>query len=485
MDIFDTENFVPPFELRDNEEQVEAWYNNPARQENRRLAEENLRLKKLLRENGISWDRRLTLDLNDPTGSRGAWADSKAARRSSRSGRSDQRLPSLPVEIILYILEYSLTSSQPIIDPLSKLNPHVLLPEEKKMSKAQIAINFLATCRAYHDEGERFLWRNNTFVFTDCLALQNFRNLGLEHRKQITHITMRITARYYDEDFEREHRAPYPTSNPTRNPLRLRVIPRVYDNTLARRGFRSYTWLQVVDFLTVLRPPFDPDHDTTQPRPRLLPALESLRIDLVNFPSDFLTAPSPVEMHALTGHDLSMSLKELQLTGIPECQWGSDMASHLVRMVRDDGLFLKSDSTYVSSNRVRKQSDGDWEPRAVRAWKVLAEEYLQSKKKTNGSSLPMGGGHHGHHSHHGTVKIPAVPAEEGQPETTWQNRRTLWKRVPVSRDSEERVWAEFDRTTGTIILSEEYENPDMDTYDPEELVCHHCQMMHSPYDDDY
>ncbi|KAK0665607.1 hypothetical protein QBC41DRAFT_11599 [Cercophora samala] len=486
MNVFDQENFVPPFELRDHEEQTEAWYNNPARQENRRLAEENLRLKKLLRENGISWDRRLTLDLADPTGSRGTWADlAKKSRRSSRSERSGQRLPSLPVEIILFILEYSLLSSHPIIDPLSKLNAHALLPEEKKISKDQIAINFLATCKAYHAEGTRFLWKNNSFVFTDCLALQNFRTLGLEHRKHMTHITMRIIAKYYDEDPDREHRAPYPTSNPPRKPLRLRVIPRVPDDTLARRGFRSYTWLQVVDFLDVLRPPFDPDHDTAKPRPRLFPALESLRIDLVNFPSDFLTAPSGPEMHALTAHDLSMSLNELQLTGLPECHWGSDLASHLGRMVRDDGLFLKTDSSYVLSNRLRKQPDVEWEPRAIRAWKVLAEEYLQSKKKKKASSLSNSGGHHGHHSHHGSVKIAAVPTEEGAPETTWRERRTLWKRVPVSRDSEERTWVEFDRTTGTAIPREEYADPDTDSYDPDELVCHHCQMMHSPYDDDY
>ncbi|KAK4172159.1 hypothetical protein QBC36DRAFT_80093 [Triangularia setosa] len=489
MDRWDQENFIPPFELRDQEEQAEAWYNNPARQESGRLAEENLRLKKMLRENGISWDRRLTLDLTDPTGSRGTWAEpAKKSRRSSRGDKSqsDQRLPSLPVEIMLYILEYSLTSSHAILDPLARLNPNALTPEERKVSKDQIAINFLATCKAYHAEGTRFLWRNNSFVFTDCLALQNFRNLGLEHRKDMKHITMRIIARYYDDDLERDHRAPYPTLNPRSQPLRLRVIPRVHDDTLARRGFRSYTWLQVVDFLDALRPPFDPDHDKTKPRPRLLPALESLRIDLVNFPSDFLTPPGGPEMHALTAHDLSLSLKELQLTGITDCHWGADISSQLGRMVRDDGLFLKSDSTFVLSNRLRKQSDADWDARAIRAWKVLAEEYMKSKKKKKvSSSLSIGGGHHGHHSHSGLVKIQAVPEEEGAPETMWQERRTLWKRVPLSRDSDERKWVEFDRTTGAPIPANEYMDPVTDSYDPDELVCHHCQMMHSPYDDDY
>ncbi|KAK0744826.1 hypothetical protein B0T21DRAFT_407902 [Apiosordaria backusii] len=485
MDRWDQENFVPPFELRDQEEQAEAWYNNPVRQENRRLAEENLRLKKMLRENGISWDRRLTLDLTDPTGSRGTWTDAaKKSRRSSRSERSDRRLPSLPVEIMLLILEYSLTSNHPIIDPLSRLNPNVLTPDERKISKDQIAITFLATCKVYHAEGTRFLWKNNSFVFTDHLSLQNFCTVGLEHRKNMKHITMRIIARYYDDDLERDHRAPYPTFNPRQHYLRLRIIPRIQDDTLARRGFRSYTWHQVVDFLDVLRPPFDPHHDKTKPRPRLFPELESLRIDLVNFPSDYLTPPGGPGMHSLAAHDLALSLKELQITGIPDCHWGSDMSSQLARLVRDDGLLLKSDSTYVLSNRLRKQSDVSWEPRAIRAWKVLADEYLKSQKRKKSSSLSIGA-HHGHHTHTGSVKIPAVPEEEGAPERKWQVRRTLWKRVPLTRDSGERKWVEFDRTTGSPIPAEEYGDPETDIYDPDELVCHHCQMIHSPYDEDY
>ncbi|KAK4199985.1 hypothetical protein QBC40DRAFT_77042 [Triangularia verruculosa] len=489
MDPWDHENFSPPFELRDQQEQAEAWYNNPARQENRRLAEENLRLKKLLRESGISWDKRLTLDLSDPTGSRGTWAEpGKKPRRSSRSGKSSQRLPNLPVEIILFILEYSLTSHHPIIDPLSRLNPNAITSDERKISKNQVAISFLATCKAYHAEGTRFLWKNNSFIFTDYLTLQNFSTLGLEHRKNMRQITMRITARYYDDDPERtEHPAPHPKPTAGRRDLRLRVIQRVQDdNSLARRGFRSYTWHQVVDFLDVLRPPFDPNHDQTKPRPRLLPGLESLRIDLVNFVPDYLTPPGGPQLHNLASHDLALSLRELQLTGLPECHWGADLSAGLARLVKDDGLFLKAEPTYIFSNRLRKQSDIHWEMRAIRAWKVLADEYLKSQKKKKGSSTAAAVGHHNHHSHNGPVKIPAVPEEEGAPETQWKERRTLWKRVPVSRDAvDEREWVEFDRTTGAPIPANEYGDPATDSYDPDELVCHHCQMMHSPYDDEY
>ncbi|KAK3294044.1 uncharacterized protein B0H64DRAFT_443132 [Chaetomium fimeti] len=40
----------------DQEEQAKAWYDEPTRARSRLLETENLRLKKLLREHGISWN---------------------------------------------------------------------------------------------------------------------------------------------------------------------------------------------------------------------------------------------------------------------------------------------------------------------------------------------------------------------------------------------------------------------------------------------
>lgn len=478
---------MTPFEQRDQEEQAEAWYNHPVRVQNRQLLDENMRLKKLLRENGISWDPLLTLDPTDPT--RGTWSSPKRARTRSSKGSAmlspgNRWLPTLPVEIQLYILEYAMTSKFPIIDPLCKLNRDSITTAERTRGN-QIAIGFLATCRAYCVEGTRFLWTNNTFVFTSHHALRNFANVSLEHRKSIRHVTLRIIARYYDDE-ERPHQAPYPAWEYAHDRMvNLKVIPRVREQNLARKGFRSYSWDQAVDFLDALRPPFDPNHPKGQPRPRLLPGLESLRMDFVNFPENYLSPPGGPSIHNLASHDLGSTLNELQVTGLPECTWGQEVATQLSRMVKDDGLFLKADSTFVyTGNRLRPMSDRSrwdpcWYPKVVRAWKALAEEYASSRK-TGTPGQPSRGHRHGHA---GQSTMPPAPKEEGHPVSRWKRRRTIFKRAPVRQDSEERVWHEFDRLSGRPIDFDDYDS-DEDEYDAEELICLHCGVMHSPYGDD-
>lgn len=489
--------FIPPFEQHDQEDDAEVYYNRPLRDQNQQLVDENLQLKKLLRENGISWSPSLILNPDNPE--RGIWSEAvwpsgKKGSRSRISGikgsrsrlRHVRRLPSLPVEIQLRILEYALTSDYPIIDPLSKINQDALTPEEKKRGN-QIAIGFLSTCKAYHTEGTHYLWTNNTFVFTSYVALRNFSSLSFKYRQNIKHITMRIIARYYDNEMRR-HSAPYPAEEARSLTIQLPIIERLREPTLARRGFRSYSWLQIVDFLDALRPPFVPDHPREEPRPRLLPGLDSMRMDLVNFPPDFFLSPGGPAIHNMASHDLACTLNELQLTGVPECQWGGDISHQLARMVKDDGLLLKNNSTFVYSRYLRRFSKADktkWSMRAVRAWKVLADEYIRNSKKTGNP------GHHHHHHHHthrdgpGATAMPSAPKEDGAPPTVWKHRRTLWKRVPINRESEEREWVEFDRTTGFRVPEDHYGDEDKDTYDEDDLVCTHCGVIHSPYDEDY
>lgn len=482
---------MAPFEQRDQEEQAEAWYNHPVRTQNRQLADENMRLKKLLRENGISWNSLLTLDSKDPTHTRGTWASrTKRNRRRSLKGaelvslsQEDRRLPTLPVEIQLYILEYAMTSKYPIIDPLCKSSRDSMTPAEKTRSN-QIAIGFLATCKAYLVEGSRFLWSNNKFVFTNHHALRSFSNLNFDLRKGVKHITLRIIARYYDDE-ERQHVAPYPSSEYAHEKtINLRVIPRAREENLARRGFRSYSWDQAVDFLDALRPPFEPNHPKGQLRPRLLPGLESLRMDFVNFPENYL-APPGGPIHNMASHDLGCTLNELQLTGLPGCTWGQEVATQLSRMVKDDGLYLKSDSTFVySGNRLRSMSskprwDPSWYPKVVRAWKVLADEYACTKTSP---SPPQNSRAHWH-DHAGQSGMPAAPKEEGHPESLWRKRRTIFKQVPIIQDSDNRVWVEFDRLSGQPIEPNDYDS-DSDEYDVEDLICLHCGIMHSPFGED-
>jgi hypothetical protein len=473
-----------PGEERDQEEQAKAWYDEPTRARSRLLETENLRLKRLLRENGISWDPRLTLDPNDRT--RGSWSSPKRSRTRKSKGsvsleRGNSHLPMLPVEIQLYVLEYALTSKTPIIDPLSKSNRDTLSTAERTADN-QLAIGFLATCKAYLVEGTRFLWSNNTFVFTSHLALRNFANLGLEHRKGIKEATFRIIARYYDDE-ERKHLAPYPSIVDTYfKTINLKTTLRTKEDSLARKGFRSYAWEQVVDFLDAMRPPFDPHHPKGQPRPRLLPGLESLRMDFVNFPDSFLSPGSGSFLHGFASHDLGCTLNELQLTGLPACDLGDELVSELSGMIKDEGLLLKSDATYVySGNQLRQMSNRakwmpSWEAKVVRSWKVLADEYARSKSKP---SVPQPSHPHHRHSHAGHHRMPPAPKEEGHPESPWKARRTLFKRIPIEQDCDDRVWAEFDRLTGREIDPAEYDIED-DEYDISDLVCPHCDVMHPP-----
>ncbi|KAL2143621.1 hypothetical protein VTI28DRAFT_10206 [Corynascus sepedonium] len=481
---WDPDTSIIPGEERDQEEQAKAWYDEPTRALNRELVSENLRLKRLLRENGISWDPRLTLDPDDRT--RGFWSSSKRSRTRKFRGSSsfihgNQHLPMLPVEIQLYILEYSLTSKYPIIDPLSKLNKEALVPEERARGN-QIAIGFLATCKAYFLEGTRFLWSNNTFVFTSHVALRNFSYLSLEHRRGIKHVTFRIIARYYDDE-DRKHLAPYPSANDMfYKTINLRTIPRIKENSLARKGFRSYAWNQVVDFLDAMRPPFDPDHPKGQPRPRLLPGLESLRMDFVNFPDSFLSPGSGNFLHGLASHDLGCHLNELQLTGLPICDFGEELVAELSGMIKDDGLLLRSDAAFVYSGKQlrpmaqrAKRWMPEWDAKVIRSWRALADEYARSKGRT-----PATEPSHPHHRHgHGHHRMPPAPQEEGHPKSLWKARRTLFKRVPVEQGEDDRVWVEFDRLTGLPIEPEEYDS-DEDEYDVSDLICPHCDVMHSP-----
>ncbi|KAL2259823.1 hypothetical protein VTK26DRAFT_6364 [Humicola hyalothermophila] len=483
MDM-DLGNAMTPFEQRDQEEQAEAWYNHPVRAQNRRLVEENMRLKRLLRENGISWDPVSTSDSGDRPGGTRKRPRTRSSKGPAPLNQESKVLPTLPVEVQLFILEYAMTSKYPILDPLCKANREAMTLAEKTRGN-QIAIGFLATCKAYLAEGTRFLWKNNKFVFTSHHALRNFCELSLEHRKNIKHVTLRIIARFYDDE-ERGHPAPYPSSEYAHErTINLKVVPRVKEPNLARKGFRSYSWEQAVDFLDALRPPFDPNHPKGQPRPRLLPGLESLRMDFVNFPEDYLPPPSGPSLHNLASHDLGCTLNELQLTGLPDCTWGVEVATQLSRMVKDDGLLLKADSTYVfSGNRLRSMADRQrwdpcWYPRVIRAWKVLAEEYARSKKHAVSSP-----GHRAHpHDHGGQRCMPPAPKEEGHPESLWKERRTIFKRVPVRQDSDERIWCEFDRLSGHPIEFDEYDSED-DEYDVDDLICDHCGVMHSPYGDD-
>lgn len=227
---------VFPWDGRDHEEQAEHQYNAPLRTQNRQLEDENMRLKRLLRENGIPW--------NDAVASHPGFqsAPNSHRRRSSRLSaldQSSQKLPHLPVEVILRIMEYALIARDPIIDPLSKATAEHLTTVEARRAP-QTAIGFLTTCKAYNVEGKRIFWAYNTFTFTSPETLRRFVDLPYQFRKSIQHINLRIIARYYDDE-QRTHRMDPDYHPDVTKSQSLKVVPRAKDPaSMSRSGFVSF-----------------------------------------------------------------------------------------------------------------------------------------------------------------------------------------------------------------------------------------------------
>lgn len=172
-----------------------------------------------------------------------------------------------------------------------------------------------------------------------------------------------------------------------------------------------------------------------------------MRIDFVNFPDYFLPIPD-LSLHEIASHDLGYTLNELMLTGLPCCEVGDKASIDLQGMVKDDGLFLCHAPSYIQQKRCLKPLRGyGGLARVVRAWRKL-------DKKRERRQL-----------------IPAVPEETGHPQSVWKKRKTLWKRVPMTRDSDQREWVEFDRNTGECI--DEFD------VDSDEGVCPNCGVVHT------
>lgn len=446
-----------PWECRDKDDQAESLYNVPLHQSNRALAQENARLKKLLRQHGIPWSS-VSQSFLSATG------PGRRKTRSSKLGSETVGLR-LPTEVLLRILKFAMTSPHPIVDPLCPLAPENVSDVEKARGN-QIAIHFLATCTAMHTEGTRLLWECNHFVFTTHQALRNFAELNSQFRHPIQSITLRVIARYYD-DQRRRHKLDvgYHVDLRKDQPLRVHMRPR--ESPLVRGGFRCYTWNQIVDFLTALRAPYDPHRDKSKPRPMLLPNLKVLRLDLVNF-SDELVPFSGSELHGITSHELGCTLNELHVTGMPFDDAGMKASAELSGLLKDEGLYLDGPASFVAHRKhLQELSGSKWCARVIRAWK---------SENSDDEDEEMNDGHDGHDSplsgwHRPKLGIlPPAPAEKGHPPSARPEESVIWKRVPLSRDSEERQWIEFSRVSGY-----EYEGSDSDT---DSNLCPCCGESH-------
>ncbi|EMR63750.1 hypothetical protein UCREL1_9294 [Eutypa lata UCREL1] len=386
------------WECRDQADQAEIYYNQPLRTQNRHLQDEVLSLKRLLRENGISWRPDASQEANGPL---------------------------------------------PIVDPLSKVRRDRLLVREKTKSN-QIAIHFLATCRAYYVEGTGFLWNNNNFIFTTPEALRNFAEVPLIHRLTVRSVNFRIIAKFYDDE-DRTHNLPSSYHPDFKKPKRLMVHKRPKDHALARRGFRAYAYYQLIDFLEAMLPPHDPTDGATDfellktnKRPRLLPNLERIRIDFVNFGEDMLMFP-PSHLHDLASHQMGCSLNEVMLTGLPSDEAGFRVSSELGGLLKDEGLLIDHAPTMIAlKNGIRVlpcDDDGcHYSSKVVRAM------------QTTFRFRSPGNDNHLHHQE----EFPPAPKDEGEPPShMYKSCRTLWKKVPIKLDdTEKRKWELFDRISG-------------------------------------
>ncbi|KAG6261242.1 hypothetical protein E4U49_004101 [Claviceps purpurea] len=433
----DDANWANPWECRDHEDQAKASYNNPLKRTNHVLSEENMRLKRILRENGISWSpvAQAHMAQQDLTCS---GKRTRSSRRIDQVGRNR-----LPVEVILRILKYVTQSPYPIIDPLSRSTPEHLTEMERSRG-SQIAIHILATCRALHAEGTRYLWESNTFVFTTPEALHRFAELSPKYRNKITSVTLRVIARYYD-DCNETYRldGTYHPDLKTHQVLKVHMRPK--EPRPIRGGFRGYSWHQIADFLVALRAPYDPSYKNKHsPRPRLLPSLSILRLDLVNFADAMLPSAIPrSELHEVASHEFGCTLNELQITGMPDGDTGRSMSEELTCMLKDEGLFLHGCATYVAQTRqLQKLSCTKWCARVVRASvregpspvedvAAASDDDEQSVDYTQRLGI-----------------LPPAPTEEGHPALFHDQADVIWKRIPLTRDSKERRWVPFSRATG-------------------------------------
>ncbi|GAO16742.1 hypothetical protein UVI_02058090 [Ustilaginoidea virens] len=454
-----------PWECRDREDQARAAYNHPLRRTNQLLVEENMRLKRMLRENGISWS---------PIAQAHMLQQNPAHRRRTRASKSSHDLgcPSLPTEVILRIMKFALKSPYPLIDPLSPLTPEHLTEREKSRGN-QIAIHFLATCKALHVEGTRCLWESNSFVFTTPEALRHFSELSPQYRNNMTRLNFRVIACYYD-DQRVKHRLERSYHPDLKKDQLLKVQLRPKEPPLIRGGFRCYTWSQIADFLIALRAPYDPSNkDKHKPRPRLLPSLSLLRIDLVNF-SETLLPFSGSELHEIASHELGCTLNELQVTGMPFDDAGMKASAELSGMLKDEGLYLDGSAAFIAHSRhLQTLSGKKWCARVVRAYKGKHGAGNNDENEDDdddgdddddddddgddgdGEDLLEEG-----HFHPRMGAMPAAPAEEGHPSSTRDEDKVIWKRVPISREGQERQWVQFSRLSGYEIADQEWETDD-------------------------
>ncbi|CZT00947.1 hypothetical protein WAI453_009443 [Rhynchosporium graminicola] len=401
-------------------------------QESKRQADELQRLKFLLRKHNIEPDTSLPVTI-------------KYVSKNAIHKEFDGLTPFLPTEILLRILGYALTSPVPVIDPFYRMRiQNVTRPEQ--FSRQHINVECLSVSRVFNTEGTRLLLENNRFIFTQAAALENFAKISPELRATVKDVRLRVVGRYYGDvartaDFSGNAGA-YHHTIPA---LQATVLARP-DGMVNDQGIQAYCWLQVADFLKALQ---FPRELMSKNRPKLLPGLGTMRLDLVNFCDHLPVGIS--SFAAVVRWHLGLILDELVVTGLPGPEDGSDELMVLRNLLRDDGLFSSACPAFVSI------------PDGVKTLPVYGYNHhvLNSKKIGERASK----------------KAPIRRHPEGgePPKSAHADGTTIWKWTK-DYDYEPKKWIEFDRASGrpmTEIEDEDAENDgdaDGDQFDLGPLV---------------
>ncbi|KAL8376068.1 hypothetical protein RB595_007266 [Gaeumannomyces hyphopodioides] len=494
-------NYVA-WDCRDQVDRATLFYQEGEKR--RKIEEENQNLKRLLRQHGICWSPAVAhrADFFDGSSDVKLSARDRVTRTATRArtaaARAADKGARLPSEIFLRIIEFAMTSPGPIIDPLTKPNHRSITAKEARAGSG-LAIGLMAVSRTFRVEATKVLWSRNTFVFTTPEALLGMANLSLEIRSQIKHINLRIIARYYKDDSR-------PLSLPKRDhpnlprALNLPINERPKGHSGAIGGLRSYAWLQVVDFLTALLPPYQPpprskdkkrkrDLGTPLSRPRLLPNLDKMRIDLVNFPQRLLRNLPANDLHQIAAHELACTLSELTVTGFPCCIVGIRAASDVSEMLRDNGLFVDGGVAYMQQRGGRLETVKKIPAFACRVIRPRLPTLKKAVDDTAGSEdelpndlesqpgwRPLDMHHHHHHNNEHYDPLP-VPVETEGEHSCWESG-TIWKQVPSSLVSEEkREWVEFESDRG-FAVDDIDDWPDSDDDEEMRVMCKKCLKVH-------
>lgn len=344
----------------------------------------------------------------------------QSRRRSTRrlTKPSGKPLPQLPTEIQLRILSHALTSPHPIIDPFYGLRRDTVTKEEWSRTK-QININFLTTCKTFHVEGLQLLFANNTFIFTQAAALENFAKNPYCLRSIVKQVTLRVVGRYYDEAAGKRDLTGNVDYHSSMDKLVMPILARP-PGMVKDKGIQAYCWEQLADFLRALLMPTP----ASIFRQKLLPHLEFMRTDLVNF-CDHLPYGG-YQFSSLVRWHLGQLVDEILITGAPEGDVTDEGFTSeervLHQLVRDEGVIGSAVPLFVSISSGLKPLKGHG----------IAQRVVRADKEPAFKS----------------AKTLIHPEGGEPPKSAFKPGKTVWKWTSDSLVNPEKRWIEFDRRSG-------------------------------------